>query len=130
MRLGNLFFTLLLVGCLGSTAQAQVGYGPGSLSPAPLRGMPGIRNQPGRSGIMSGAIVVQPGVVQTPEPVPADAKALLDVFDAEAAAIRAKAEQEIQIRRQTLIFALQALQDAYTVEPAYRDAGPVLKANP
>lgn len=48
------------------------------------------------------------------EPLPADAQALVGVFNTEAAAIRAKAEQEIQGKELTLIVALQALQDAYT----------------
>src|SRR5579871_4980232 len=48
------------------------------------------------------------------EPLPADAQALMGAFDNEAMAARKKVEQEIQTRRQTLINALQVLQDAYT----------------
>jgi len=52
--------------------------------------------------------------VETADPLPPDAEAVIKVFEDEAAAIREKAEQEIQSKRQTLIKSLQALQDAYT----------------
>jgi hypothetical protein len=48
------------------------------------------------------------------EPLPADAQALIKVYNGEAEAIRQKAEQEVQARQKTLITALQALQDSYT----------------
>lgn len=53
-------------------------------------------------------------VVTPPADLPADAKELLTGFDGEAAAIRKKAEQEIQTRREALIQSLKQLQDKYT----------------
>lgn len=53
-------------------------------------------------------------VVNPSDPLPADALSLVKMFDGESTAIRQKAEQEIQSRRQTLIVILQGLQDDYT----------------
>ncbi|MDB5348077.1 MAG: hypothetical protein JWP89_6454 [Schlesneria sp.] len=61
-------------------------------------------------------------VVASPEPLPADALALVTSFDSESATIRQKAEQEIQAKRQSLIVTLQALQDAYTREAKLDEA--------
>lgn len=56
------------------------------------------------------------------EPLPADAQALVTTFDGESTAIRQKAEQEIQAKRQTLMTTLQALQDSYTREAKLDEA--------
>ena len=48
------------------------------------------------------------------EQLPDNALNLVSSFDRESADIREKAEQEIQIRRRSLIIELQALQDSYT----------------
>jgi hypothetical protein len=56
------------------------------------------------------------------EPLPADAQSLVTAFDGESTAIRQKAEQEIQAKRQTLITTLQALQDSYTREAKLDEA--------
>lgn len=61
-------------------------------------------------------------VVTEPEPLPADAQTLVTAFDNESAAIRQKAEQEIQAKRQTLMTTLQALQDSYTREAKLDEA--------
>lgn len=61
-------------------------------------------------------------LVKVAEPLPADAQALINVFDGEAEAIRQKAEQEIQVRRVSLIASLQALQDVYTREAKLDEA--------
>ncbi len=69
-------------------------------------------------GLYGGRLPIGPAastvVVNPSEPLPADALSLVKVFDGESTAIRQKAEQEIQSRRQTLIVTLQALQDDYT----------------
>lgn len=96
---------LVTVVAMASPAAAQREiYGPGG-----LRGGPGSRGLEMRGGLPGGAIVVNPA-----EPLPPDAQALVTVFEGESAAIRQKAEQEIQAKRQTLITTLQALQDSYT----------------
>jgi hypothetical protein len=64
------------------------------------------------------AVVVAPAS----EPLPADAQVLVTAFDGDSAAIRQKAEQEIQAKRQALINALQALQDSYTREAKLDEA--------
>lgn len=61
-------------------------------------------------------------VVSTSEPLPADAQKLVTGFDTESCAIREKAEQEIQAKRQALIQSLQALQDTYTREAKLDEA--------
>jgi hypothetical protein len=68
------------------------------------------RVRPGRPPATEIAVVVAP----PSEPLPADAQVLVTAFDGDSAAIRQKAEQEIQAKRQTLIVTLQALQDSYT----------------
>ena len=60
-------------------------------------------------GPEAGTVVVNPS-----DPLPADALSLVKVFAGESTAIREKAEQEIQSRRQILIVTLQGLQDDYT----------------
>ena len=74
--------------------------------PGPFGGLPGITAVGG----------------DTVDPLPQDAQALMSVFDAEAAAIREQAEQKIQSRRETLVKALQALQDSYTREAKLDEA--------
>jgi hypothetical protein len=61
-------------------------------------------------------------VVASPEPLPADAQVLVTTFDDDSTTIRQKAEQEIQAKRQSLIVALQALQDSYTREAKLDEA--------
>ena len=117
MQFRNVLAAAMVFGCVGSLALAQPG-GPAS-ELGPVGPGSGLYNPKGFGGFgpagvrvrVGGAIVMQPMELDA---VPADAQALVTVFDGEAAAIRAKAEQEIQIRRQTLIAGLQALQDAYT----------------
>jgi len=96
---------LIMVAAMASLAVAQRGApGPGNFP-----GGPGMRAVEMRGGLPSGAIVINAA-----EPLPADAQALVTVFEGESAAIRQKAEQEVQAKRQTLITTLQALQDSYT----------------
>ncbi|HEY4263361.1 MAG TPA: LCCL domain-containing protein [Schlesneria sp.] len=61
-------------------------------------------------------------VVASAEPLPADAQGLVTTFNGDSTAIRQKAEQEIQAKRQSLIVALQALQDSYTREAKLDEA--------
>lgn len=56
------------------------------------------------------------------EPLPSDALKLVAAFDLDSAAIREKAEQDIQFKRRSLIVALQALQDSYTREAKLDEA--------
>ncbi|MEI8379157.1 MAG: LCCL domain-containing protein [Planctomycetota bacterium] len=70
---------------------------------------PGV---PGLPGALAGPASPAPLVIC--EPLPKDALNLVAGFDRESAAIRDKAEQDIQIKRRSLIVALQALQDSYT----------------
>lgn len=117
MQFRNVLAVAMVFGCVGSMALAQPG-GPGS-ELGPVGSGSGRYNPKGFGGFGPAGVRVRVGgaiVMQQMEhdSVPADAQALVTVFDSEAAAIRAKAEQEIQIRRQTLIAGLQALQDAYT----------------
>ena len=70
---------------------------------------PGV---PGLPGTLGGPTSTSPSVVS--EPLPDDALNLVAGFDRDSAAIRDKAEQDIQIKRRALIVALQALQDSYT----------------
>lgn len=96
---------LITLVSLASPALAQrEPWGPGG-----LRNGPGTRGLELRPGLPAGAIVINPA-----EPLPADAQALVTVFEGESAAIRQKAEQEIQEKRHILIATLQGLQDSYT----------------
>lgn len=70
---------------------------------------PGV---PGLPGLLAGPASPAPLVIG--EPLPDDALNLVAGFDRDSAAIRDKAEQDIQIKRRSLIVALQALQDSYT----------------
>lgn len=79
---------------------------------------------PGGRGLSRVNIGQPPAVVvaNTCEPLPADAQKLVTNFDSESDAIRQKAEQEIQTKRQALIQSLQALQDSYTREAKLDEA--------
>jgi hypothetical protein len=61
-------------------------------------------------------------VLNPKEPLPADAQGLVSAFDSDANAIRQKAEQDLQARRQLLITTLQTLQDSYTREAKLDEA--------
>lgn len=63
---------------------------------------------------VTGIATDPPIVTEAEEPLPPDAQDLTSTFDGEAAEIRQKAEQEIQVKRETLIKALKILQDNYT----------------
>lgn len=102
------WIALIAVTVMASPALAQKEV-PGFSNPYSIRGSLALKRIETAKGLGQGAIVIH-----VAEPLPADAKALMSVFDGEAAAIRQRAEQEIQRKQQTLIAALQALQDAYT----------------
>lgn len=104
----TVWIALVAMAAMVSPAFAQREV-PGFSNPYSMRGSLALKRIEAAKGLGQGAIVLQRA-----ESLPADAKALMGVFDGEAAAIRQRAEQEIQAKQQTLIAALQALQDAYT----------------
>lgn len=61
-------------------------------------------------------------VLNPNEPLPADAQELVSAFASDATAIRQKAEQDLQARRESLINTLQTLQDSYTREAKLDEA--------
>lgn len=71
---------------------------------------------------LPGGVPGGPVAISASEPLPPEAQSLVSTFEGESTAIRQKAEQEIQTRRQTLITALQALQDSYTREAKLDEA--------